>query len=315
MTTPLIRILTGSDPLPSEITSETVYFGRRRFLAELAGIAAAVATPTIAAETACKSLATPPVLLSGEKPNSWEEITQYNNFYEYSTDKKAIAVLAENLRPAPWSIRIEGECEKPATYDINEIRRRFHAEERIYRLRCVEGWSMVIPWDGIPLCNLLQEAKPTSRAKFVRFISLQDPSRMYGQRGGALSWPYLEGLRIDEAMHPLTILALGLYGKPLPNQNGAPARLVVPWKYGFKSIKSIVTIRFEETPPESSWTHAAPSEYGFYANVNPEVPHPRWTQAREQRIGEIGKRKTLPFNGYADQVAALYREMDLAKFF
>jgi len=314
MTSPLIRIHSVSDPLPSEITDESVYFGRRRFLTALAGVVAMGTVPAIGAEV-CMPLTTRPLLLPDEKTNRLEEITQYNNFYEYSTDKKAIAVLAENLRATPWSIRIDGECERPGTYDIDDIRRRFHSEERIYRLRCVEGWSMVIPWDGFQLCNLLKEARPTSKAKFVRFVTLEDSSRMYGQRGDVLPWPYTEGLRIDEAMHPLTLLALGIYGKPLPNQNGAPIRLVVPWKYGFKSSKSIVAIRFEETQPESSWSRAAPSEYGFYANVNPEVPHPRWTQAREQRIGETGKRKTLLFNGYADQVAALYRGMDLAKFF
>ena len=254
-----------------------------------------------------------PALAAGEQPNSLAEISGYNNFYEYSTDKKAVAILASNLQPRPWQVRIEGEVEQPLTMDIDELTAPKRQVERIYRLRCVEGWSMVIPWQGVPLCEVLSAARPTSRAKFARFVALHDPARFYGQRLPTLPWPYAEALRIDEAMHPLTLLATGIYGKPMPNQNGAPVRLVVPWKYGFKSIKSIVAIRLEESQPTTTWSQAAPSEYGFYANVNPQVPHPRWTQAREVRIGELKKRDTLPFNGYADQVAHLYHGLDLVK--
>jgi len=255
------------------------------------------------------------MLLPGERPNTFQEITSYNNFYEYSPEKTAVKHLAVNLNPRPWQLRIEGEVEKPVTLDIDALAAPARQVERIYRLRCVEGWSMVIPWQGVPLCELLRAAQPTSRAKYVRFVSLYDPARFYGQRTSTMPWPYTEALRIDEAMHPLTLLATGLYGKPLPNQNGAPVRLVVPWKYGYKSSKSIVAIRLEEQQPPTTWSQVAPSEYGFYGNVNPHVPHPRWTQAREVRIGELKKRETLPFNGYAEQVAHLYQGLDPRKHY
>jgi sulfoxide reductase catalytic subunit YedY len=244
-----------------------------------------------------------------------EDSTNYNNFYEFDTTKYGPAKVAKDFRTKPWSVAIEGEVAKPGTYHLEEILKPHPLEERIYRLRCVEGWSMVIPWVGFPLGDLIKRFEPTSRAKFVEFTTLYDPEQMPGQRRSVLKWPYVEGLRMDEAMHPLTILAVGLYGAVLPNQNGAPLRLVVPWKYGFKSIKSIVKIRFIAEQPMTSWALAAPPEYGFYSNVNPDVPHPRWSQARERRIGEFSKRKTLIFNGYADQVEQLYAKMDLKKYF
>jgi sulfoxide reductase catalytic subunit YedY len=245
----------------------------------------------------------------------YKDVTHYNNFYELSTDKYAPADLASTLRPTPWSVVVEGAVAKPATYHLEDLLRPHALEERIYRLRCVEGWSMVIPWVGIPLGEVIKRFEPTSQAKYVEFTTLHDPEQLPGQRRAVLSWPYVEGLRMDEAMHPLTILAVGLYGEVLPNQNGAPLRLVVPWKYGFKSVKSIVKIRLREDQPTTAWMAAAPQEYGFYANVNPEVSHPRWSQARERRLGEFAKRPTLPFNGYAEQVAQLYTGMDLKKYF
>jgi sulfoxide reductase catalytic subunit YedY len=252
---------------------------------------------------------------SGEKNNSYNAVTNYNNFYEFGTDKSDPAANAGTLKPRPWQVTIEGEVARPQVFEIDELIKSFALEERIYRMRCVEAWSMVIPWVGFPLGDLLKRVAPTSRAKYVAFKSLHDPQQMPGQRTDLLQWPYVEGLRIDEAMHPLTILAVGLYGKRLPNQDGAPIRLVVPWKYGFKGIKSIVNIRLTEEQPPSSWNITAPDEYGFYANVNPAVDHPRWSQATERRIGEYRRRPTLPFNGYADQVAGLYQGMDLTKFF
>jgi sulfoxide reductase catalytic subunit YedY len=238
------------------------------------------------------------------------DVTSYNNYYEFSTDKKAVKVLAQGLTIQPWTITVEGEVEKPYTVDADELRRLFGNEERIYRLRCVEGWSMVIPWSGFPLGKLLERARPTSRAKFVEFESLQRSSEMIGQRTTVLPWPFREGLRMDEAMHPLAFAVTGLYGQALPKQNGAPLRLALPWKYGFKSAKAIQKIRLVSTQPMTSWSRLAPTEYGFYGNVNPQVPHPRWSQARENRIGELHKRATLPFNGYADQVADLYKGID-----
>ena len=252
---------------------------------------------------------------SGEKNNSYNAVTNYNNFYEFGTDKSDPAENAGTLKPRPWQVTIEGEVARPQVFEIDELIKSFPLEERVYRMRCVEAWSMVIPWVGFPLGNLLKRVAPTSRAKYVAFKSLLDPQQMPGQRTNLLQWPYVEGLRIDEAMHPLTILAVGLYGKRLPNQDGAPIRLVVPWKYGFKGIKSIVNIRLTEEQPPTSWNISAPDEYGFYANVNPAVDHPRWSQATERRIGEYHRRPTLPFNGYADQVAGLYQGMDLTKFF
>jgi len=248
-----------------------------------------------------------------------EEVTAYNNFYEFSTDKREPAELAKDFVSRPWTIEVEGEINKPKVYDVDELIGLVDLEERIYRLRCVETWSMVIPWVGFPLADLIKRSEPTSRAKYVEFETLYDPMRMPGQIkslfGSVLDWPYREGLRIDEATNPLAILAVGLYGEELPGQNGAPIRLVVPWKYGFKSIKSVVKIRFTEQPPLNTWQAQAPSEYGFYANVNPDVDHPRWSQARERRIGDFFKRETLPFNGYAEQVAQMYSGMDLTKNF
>jgi sulfoxide reductase catalytic subunit YedY len=242
-------------------------------------------------------------------------VTTYNNFYEFGLDKGDPARLASTLRPRPWTITVEGEVAQPQVIDIETLLGWFTLEERVYRMRCVEAWSMVIPWLGFPLGELIKKLDPTSKAKYVEFVTLKDPVQMPGQRFPVLEWPYVEGLRMDEAMHPLTILAVGLYGKELPNQNGAPLRLVVPWKYGFKGVKSIVTIRFTESQPKNTWAVAAPREYGFYANVNPAVDHPRWSQATERRIGEFGRRPTLPFNGYAEEVAGLYAGMDLRKNF
>jgi sulfoxide reductase catalytic subunit YedY len=245
----------------------------------------------------------------------YDDVTSYNNFYEFGTDKGDPAENAHSLRPRPWTVAIAGEVKKPQTVDIEQLLGTFPLEERVYRMRCVEAWSMVIPWVGFPLGELLKRLKPTSRAKYVAFTTLLDPEQMPGQRRGLLDWPYVEALRIDEAMHPLAILAVGLYGKQLPKQNGAPLRLVVPWKYGFKGIKSIVKIELMETEPPTTWHLAAPHEYGFYANVNPAVDHPRWSQATERRIGELRRRPTLPFNGYAEQVASLYTGMDLRASF
>ena len=246
---------------------------------------------------------------------SVEDVTTYNNFYEFGLDKDEPAENAGSLKVTPWSVVVDGEVDSPRTFGIEDLMAAFPLEERIYRMRCVEAWSMVIPWLGFPLAALLAKVKPNSRAKYVAFTTLQDPVQMPGQRSNVLDWPYTEGLRIDEANHPLTILAMGLYGRALPNQNGAPIRLVGPWKYGFKGIKSIVKISLTEHQPKTAWNTAARGEYGFYANVNPDVSHPRWSQASERRIGDLARRPTLPFNGYAEQVAGLYSGMDLAKFF
>lgn len=296
------------DIAPSEITPLEVYLDRRRFL--LAGAAGALLSADALA--GLKYGKSP--LSVREAPNSLRDITHYNNFYEFGSDKADPAQYAGRMKTRPWSVLVDGEVEKPRRFDLDTLL-GFPLEERIYRLRCVEGWSMVIPWIGFPLSALLARVRPTSRARYVAFESLARPDEMPGMARDLLQWPYREGLRIDEAMHPLTLLALGLYGNPLPNQNGAPVRLVVPWKYGFKSIKSIVHIRLTETRPATSWNLAAPTEYGFYSNVNPAVDHPRWSQATERRIGDFLRRPTLPFNGYADQVAALYRGMDLRKNF
>src|SRR5581483_3693149 len=259
---------------------------------------------------------TPPVAESSpfdtdEAETSFRDVTTYNNFYEFGVEKGDPARHASTLRPRPWTVSIEGEVTKPQTIDIDSLLTWFPIQQRIYRMRCVEAWSMVIPWNGFPLGDLIKRVEPTGNAKYVEFVSLLDPEQMPGQRSPILHWPYVEGLRLDEAMHPLTLLATGLYNQELPKQNGAPLRLVVPWKYGFKGIKSIVTIRFTREQPKNTWAVAAPREYGFYANVNPEVDHPRWSQATERRTGEFQRRKTLPFNGYADQVASLYSGMDL----
>ncbi|MGR2660010.1 protein-methionine-sulfoxide reductase catalytic subunit MsrP [Chromobacterium haemolyticum] len=297
-----------ADISSSDITPEGVYLNRRHFMLGSAGLL--LSAETLAALAAKKSpLST---LAGNDKANSLKEIAGYNNFYEFGTDKADPAANAGSLKTRPWNVLVDGEVAKPRSFGIEQLL-KFPLEERIYRLRCVEGWSMVIPWVGFPLASLLKQMNPTSRAKYVAFETLQRPAEMPGQRGRVLDWPYREGLRIDEAMHPLTILAVGLYNDVLPNQNGAPIRLVVPWKYGFKSIKSIVRIHLQETVPATSWNLANAREYGFYSNVNPEVDHPRWSQASERRIGEFFKRKTLMFNGYGEQVAGLYRGLDLRK--
>ena len=308
----------------SEITPPDVYAQRRSFLKAAAAVGgAALASPVAAlVKPAGTGEQIPGIVDSnyGKKLTltDYEFVTSYNNFYEFGTEKTDPAEFAGSLRTRPWSVTVDGECESPGTIDIDDVLSDFTQEERIYRLRCVEAWAMVVPWVGFPLGGLLKRFKPTSRAKYVAFETLLDPDQMPGQRRAVLDWPYREGLRMDEAMHPLTILATGLYGELLPNQNGAPLRLVVPWKYGFKSIKSIVRISFMETLPETTWWKMAPREYGFYANVNPDVDHPRWSQARHRVLGEdlfSSKKPTLMFNGYFDQVADLYRGMDLAKFY
>ncbi|WJW76208.1 protein-methionine-sulfoxide reductase catalytic subunit MsrP [Thiohalobacter sp. IOR34] len=307
------------DAVPaSEITPEAVYRQRREFMRQglAAGLGLVAGVPPLARARELPAGGYPSRDFSaGEAPTDWEDATRYNNFYEFGTGKDEPAKKARRLKTDPWSVSIEGACEKPGILALEDLLRPHPLEERIYRLRCVEGWSMVIPWLGFPLGDLLRRFRPTSQAKYVVFETLHDPEQMPGQRWPVLQWPYTEGLRIDEAMHPLTLIAVGMYGRQLPKQNGAPLRLVVPWKYGFKSIKSIVRIRFQERQPVTSWMRAAPREYGFYANVNPTVDHPRWSQRKERRIGEFFKRDTLMFNGYADQVAGLYRGMDLRKHF
>jgi sulfoxide reductase catalytic subunit YedY len=298
----------------SEITDESLYWGRREFL-KAAGVGVAAVAGLI-------PLATSPLTgdwrrgtVRDDKLTPYEDITGYNNYYEFGTGKDDPSRNAGRLRTRPWKIEIAGEVKRPATYDLDDFLKPFTPVERVYRLRCVEAWSMVIPWVGIPLKDIIDRLEPTSKAKFVEFTTLHDPQQMPGQRGQVLEWPYVEGLRMDEARHPLTLMVTGLYGKPVPNQNGAPLRLIVPWKYGFKGGKSLVRIRFTERQPMTTWNIAASNEYGFYANVNPEVDHPRWSQARERRVGEFFKRKTLMFNGYGDQVASLYAGMDLRKNF
>jgi sulfoxide reductase catalytic subunit YedY len=294
----------------SEITDETVYATRREFLAAagfgLAAVGGLLPMPRLTLGDGVRD---------DDKLTPWEDVTGYNNFYEFGTDKEDPARNATAFRTRPWKVEIAGEVAKPASYDLDDLLKGLAPEERVYRHRCVEAWSMVVPWTGIPLGSLIDRLEPTSRAKYVEFTTLLDARQMPGQQRAVLDWPYTEALRMDEARHPLTLLVTGLYGKPLPNQNGAPLRLVVPWKYGFKGGKSLVRIRFVERQPRTTWNIAAPDEYGFYANVNPDVDHPRWSQARERRVGEFFKRKTLPFNGYADQVASLYAGMDLRKNF
>jgi sulfoxide reductase catalytic subunit YedY len=306
------------DDIPSsEITPEALYRSRRRFLqrATFAGLAAASSLVLGRTQQVQFRRGKPGPYDTSEDLTDYNSITTYNNFYEFGTGKDDPERNAGSLRTKPWSVRIEGEITKPGTYGLEDLLKGQTLEDRIYRLRCVEGWSMVIPWRGFSMASLLRRFDPTSRAKYVEFVTLRDPDQMPGQRTSVLSWPYLEGLRMDEAMHPLAIFAVGLYGQTLPNQNGAPLRVVIPWKYGFKSAKSIVAIRFLERQPTTAWQKAAPDEYGFYSNVNPDVDHPRWSQKTERRIGEFFKRKTLMFNGYADQVAQLYSGMDLRKLF
>ncbi|HVY45088.1 MAG TPA: protein-methionine-sulfoxide reductase catalytic subunit MsrP [Minicystis sp.] len=329
------------EPKASEITPLELYTRRREFLKRSAAFAVTAAgfggglvalvgggrakpkaagaapaplpVPLPASSASAAPAATAYRVADAKTP--FEDVTTYNNFYEFGLQKTDPAERAHTLKTRPWTVRVEGEVKKPKTFDVDALIKAFSLEERVYRMRCVETWSMVVPWLGFSLAALVKLVEPTSRAKYVAFTTLLDPEQMPLQRSSVLAWPYVEGLRIDEATNPLALLVVGLYGKSLPNQNGAPIRLVVPWKYGFKGIKSIVSIRFTERQPETTWNLAAPREYGFYANVNPAVAHPRWSQATERRIGELGRRPTLPFNGYAEQVASLYSGMDLRESF
>jgi sulfoxide reductase catalytic subunit YedY len=303
---------------PSEITPYSHYLSRRDFMKAagvLAGSALLAACVPQATEVDNPPTAIPdlPAKMDelGDSTNSLEDISNYNNYYEFTTDKTGVAPLAKKFNPQPWTVEVYGLVNKPKTYGIEDLLSKFTQEERIYRLRCVEAWSMVIPWTGFTLASLLKEVEPTSDAKYVRFETIYRPEEMPGQKSLLYPWPYQEGLRLDEAMHDLTILATGLYGLPMPNSNGAPIRLVVPWKYGFKSIKSVVRIELVAEQPSTMWNSIAPDEYGFYSNVNPEHPHPRWSQGSERRIGEFNRRETLMFNGYGEQVADLYAGMDL----
>ncbi len=312
-----MRNLFKSVPVKSsEITSKSTYFSRRDFIKTAGVLAGSAALAACAPEVTEESQAQVPTTSgyadeTGNAANTYEEITNYNNYYEFSTNKEAVASLAESFTPAPWTVEVYGMVNKPRTFGIEDLLKLFPQEDRIYRLRCVEAWSMVIPWQGFPIASLLAVVEPTSNAKYLRFETVYRPEEMKGQSSPFYPWPYNEGLRIDEAMNDLAILATGLYGEPMPNQNGAPIRLVVPWKYGFKSIKSIVKIELTDKQPDTLWNLLAPNEYGFYANVNPNVNHPRWSQASERRIGEFNRRETLLFNGYAEQVADLYKDLDL----
>ena len=290
----------------SEVTPKHVYLNRRRFLALGAAGGVLYANPKL------NGVKKSP-LSTSETPTPYDVVTHYNNFYEFGTAKDQPAEMAKNFHTSPWTVKIEGAAAKPQVFDLDAVLKLAPLEERIYRHRCVEGWSIVVPWIGFPLNALLKQVEPTAKAKYVAFESLYDPKQMPQGRWAGIAFPYVEGLRIDEAMHPLTLLCAGLYGETLPNQNGAPLRLVVPWKYGFKSIKSIVKIKLVEKQPPTTWNLAIPNEYGFYSNVNPEVDHPRWSQAKERRLGEFAKRPTLMFNGYGDQVASLYNGLDLRK--
>lgn len=317
----LVKMSRGTNLKESDVTDEVVYHARRKFIQSSATITAMSMAPSLSMwptigtagidyKNAIKSKYS-----TTEELTLYDAITSYNNFYELGLDKGDPKRNSHLLKVKPWSIRVEGECENPGDYGLEDFISPSKLEERIYRLRCVEAWSMVVPWLGVELGPILKSFKPNSKAKYVQFKTILDPDNLPGQKRSVLEWPYSEGLRIDEAMHPLTIIAVGLYGKELPNQNGAPLRLVVPWKYGFKSIKSIVSIKFMSDKPATSWNIAGPKEYGFYSNVNPEVDHPRWSQRRERRIGEFLKRETLPFNGYANEVASLYEGMNLKKDF
>ena len=317
----LIRVVPQHPIRSSEITPESVYSDRRSFLKEagllgLAAVGVAACSSEGGAQQGGQQVRTS---ISGAelKPEltPWEDVTTYNNFYEFGTSKEDPAENATKLRTKPWTVQVEGLVAKPGRYDLEDFLKPYKMEERIYRHRCVEAWSMVVPWLGFPMADFVKAMQPLGSAKFIEFNTLLDPKQMPGQRFPVLEWPYVEGLRIDEAMNPLAFFAVGVYGKTLPNQNGAPLRHIVPWKYGFKGAKSIVRIRFTESQPKTAWNEAAADEYGFYANVNPMVDHPRWTQARERRIGELRRRPTLMFNGYAEQVASLYAGMDLRKFY
>jgi methionine sulfoxide reductase catalytic subunit len=309
-----------NDIASSFITDARLYWNRRSWLRTVGGAGAAAAAglfvPSIAACDVRPRRDDEEILTQGDdKPTRYEDATTYNNFYEFGMDKDEPAVNAQDFKTKPWTVRVEGLVKKPASYALDDLLKPHKLEERVYRHRCVEGWSMVIPWLGFPMSDLIKRVEPLPSAKYIELTTLYDPQQMPGQRRATLDWPYVEGLRMDEAMHPLAIFVVGMYGKTLPNQNGAPLRHVVPWKYGFKGAKSIAKIRFTETQPKTAWNIAAPSEYGFFANVNPQVDHPRWTQAKERRIGEFQRRATLMFNGYADQVASLYGGMDLRKFY
>ncbi len=315
----------------SEVTPKRLYLTRRRFIAETTALAAcAVASPLFGRELNGESQETAgtrplpqkpeitkssPFLLPEDKITAYQDATGYTNFYEFSTGKRDAARLARDLRTRPWTVDVEGLVKTPQTFDIDDLIRLFPLEERIYRWRCVERWSMVIPWIGFPLAHFIKKCEPTPAAKFIEFTTLYDPEQMPFQKTKVLKWPYVEGLRMDEAMHPLALLAVGMYEEYLPPQNGAPLRLVVPWKYGFKSAKSIVKVRFVDKMPKGTWTKQRPEEYGFYANVNPYVSHPRWSQAKERRFGEDGQRKTLMFNGYEDAVGSLYAKMNLKRWY
>ena len=309
----------GTELDERDVTPESLYLRRREFLVlGAAGAIGAIVPGTASAGEpagAALSVQKRAELAGGEKPTPWDDVTSYNNFYELGTDKDDPKRNGGALKARPWTVRIDGEVAKPQTVDVDTLLTWAPLEERIYRMRCVEAWSMVIPWVGFPLASVVKRVEPTSRAKYVRFETLLDPAQLPGERRAVLDWPYVEGLRMDEATHPLALLAVGVYGRVLPPQNGAPLRLVVPWKYGFKGIKSIVKISFVTDQPRNTWALSAPHEYGFYANVNPEVDHPRWSQAKERRIGEFLRRPTLPFNGYGAEVASLYAGMDLRKNF
>jgi sulfoxide reductase catalytic subunit YedY len=312
-------IKTTSSILSSEVTDQAVFESRREFIKAATVLSVGAMLPSMGHAETGKYADIPIGPYSATLPvTDRDDVAAYTNYYEFSTNKQDSTVLAKALKNKPWSIEVAGEVEKPGVYNLEDILKNNPVQERIYRFRCVEAWSMVVPWIGFPLNEMLKRFKPTSKAKFVEFTTLYNPEVMVGQRSDVLQWPYVEGLRIDEAMHPLTIMATGMYGDELPNQNGAPLRLIVPWKYGFKSIKAIVKIRFTENMPETAWHKNAPGEYGFYANVNPEVPHPRWSQSRERVLGSsifTPKRDTEKFNGYGEEVAALYSDMDLKKYF
>lgn len=310
----------GLDIKSSEITPKKLYMNRRKFIASSAavtglGLVKPSALFSLQEQEKQLKIAKKGEYTVAEKLTSYEEATGYTNYYEFSTSKKETIKLAKDFKIRPWQVSVEGEVEKPLKFDIDEIINMFPLEERVYRWRCVEAWGMIIPWIGFPLSEFIKKCSPTSNSKFVEFTTIYDRKQMPGLRTDVLPWPYVEGLRMDEAMHPLAILSVGMYGEILPNQNGAPLRLVVPWKYGFKGAKSIVKIRFRKKMPRTSWNKKRPEEYGFYANVNPNVNHPRWTQATERRIGEEGRRKTLMFNGYEDEVGSLYSGMDLKKYY
>ncbi len=312
-------------PSHSEVTPKPFYMDRRRFLAAAAGLGAAalsveriaeLLSPQTRAQASTKLQASrSPISTTGEKLTPYQDVTHYNNFYELSTDKETPAKLADGFHSQPWTVEIDGMVKKPQKFDYDSLLKVAPLEERVYRHRCVEGWSMVIPWTGFPLKALLDRVEPSNQARFVAFTSVSRPSELAGQRRDVLNWPYKEGLRLDEALNPLTLFTVGLYGEVLPNQNGAPVRVIVPWKYGFKSAKSIVKITLTDKMPATSWNEANAHEYGFYSNVNPQVDHPRWSQAKERRIGELFKRDTLMFNGYGDFVAGMYKGMDLRKDF